>query len=165
MKKYFLIPLFIVLSLSFFAKAAPINKKNKNSIDSIFNIKFDSSIHKYKILSKEKIDYETSYFIIGDKEIPNEYKNYIDEIAILESKDEKVHEVWGIGSEINRKECNKERDELFQKLEKYGTPYPAKDFNPDDDKKILAHNGNEIYITCQGLMFSHLYLKIKEHKG
>lgn len=160
---------FLLLPLLFscFSYAAPHHSNNKikdnSSIDGIFNIYFETPIVKYNILEKKKIDYEKSYYLVGNGKVPSEYKKYIDEIAVIESKDGKVHEVWGIGSEINRKVCNIEKDEIVSLLQnKYGEEKPAKDFNPDEDKRIIDHKGNEIYITCQGLMFSNLYVKFKE---
>lgn len=159
--------LFLALLFSSLSYATPLhsNKKttDRSSIDGIFNIYFQTPIIKNNILDKKKIDYETSYYLVGNGKVPSEYKKYIDEIAVIDSKDGKVHEVWGIGSEINRKICNTERDEIVSLLQKkYGKEMPAKDFNPDEDKRIIDHKGNEIYITCQGLMFSNLYVKFKE---
>lgn len=148
-----------------YSNSHPIKKStiDNRSINGIFNIYFETPIVKNNILNKEKIDYETSYYLVGNGKIPDEYKKYIDEVAIVDSKDGKVHEIWGIGSEINRKECNIERDEVVSILQKkYGEAKPAKDFNPDEDKSIIDKKGNEIYITCQGLMFSNLYIKFKE---
>lgn len=160
---------FLLLALLFssFSYATPFHSNKKTTdhynIDGIFNIYFKTPIIKNNILDKKKVDYETSYYLVGNAKVPSEYKKYIDEIAVIDSKDGKVHEVWGIGSEINRKICNTERDEIVSLLQKkYGKEMPAKDFNPDEDKRIIDHKGNEIYITCQGLMFSNLYVKFKE---
>ena len=139
-----------------------LKEKRYDSINGLFGLKFNDKIKKYIVVSNININGDKSYSLVKNYNIPTDYQQYVEQVAVKNTKDGLVHEVVAIGPEINRKQCNLKRDEVFAMFGKYGNPVKAKDFNPDGDKKIIDKQGNSVYLSCQGLMSSNLYIDLTE---